>query len=59
MTLAPFMAAILAVPLLGEPLSRAVMCGLIGMAIGALQPWRWVMHKDSLQQQLDQQKKQS
>jgi hypothetical protein len=35
------------------------MCGLIGMAFGALQPWRWVMHKDSLQQQLDQQKKQS
>jgi drug/metabolite transporter (DMT)-like permease len=58
-TLAPFMAAILAVPLLGEPLSLAIICGLIGMAIGALQPWRWFMHKDSLQQQLDQQKKQS
>ncbi|OTG68793.1 EamA family transporter [Acinetobacter sp. ANC 4470] len=58
-TLAPFMAAILAVPLLGESLSWAIICGLIGMAIGALQPWRWIMHKDSLQQQLDQQKKQS
>ncbi|MFC6168632.1 DMT family transporter [Acinetobacter terrestris] len=58
-TLAPFMAAVLAVPLLGEPLSLAIICGLIGMAIGALQPWRWIMHKDSLQQRLDQQKKQS
>ena len=58
-TLAPFMAAILAVPLLGEPLSSAIMCGLLGMAFGALQPWRWFMHKDSLQQRLEQQKKQS
>lgn len=58
-TLAPFMAAILAVPLLGEPLSPAIMCGLLGMAFGALQPWRWLMHKDSLQQRLEQQKKQS
>ncbi len=51
-TLAPFMAAILAVPLLGEQLSPAIMCGLLGMAFGALQPWRWLMHKDSLQQRL-------
>ncbi len=58
-TLAPFMAAILAVPLLGEPLSPAIMCGLLGMAFGALQPWRWLMHKDSLQQRLEQQNKQS
>lgn len=58
-TLAPFMAAILAVPLLGEPLSPAIMCGLLGIAFGALQPWRWFMHKDSLQQRLEQQKKQS
>lgn len=58
-TLAPFIAAVLAVPLLGEPLSRAIMCGLIGMAIGALQPWRWIMHKDSLKQLLARQKKQS
>jgi len=58
-TLAPFMAAILAVPLLGEPLSLAIICGLLGMAVGALQPWRWMKHKEHLQQQLDQQKKQS
>ena len=58
-TLAPFIAAVLAVPLLGEPLSRAIMCGLIGMAIGALQPWRWIMHKDSLKQLLARQIKQS
>lgn len=58
-TLAPFMAAILAVPLLEEHLSLAIICGLIGMAIGALQPWRWIGHQDSLQQQLDQLKKQS
>lgn len=41
-TLAPFVAAILAVPLLNEPLSFAIICGLLGMAIGALQPWRWL-----------------
>lgn len=57
-TLAPFIAAIIAVPLLGEPLSFAMICGLLGMGVGALQPWRW-FRKDSLQQQLDQQKKQS
>lgn len=52
-TLAPFMATILAVPLLGEPLSLAIICGLLGMAVGALQPWRWIKKKDHLQQQLD------
>lgn len=57
-TLAPFIAATLAVPLLNEPLSRAIICGLIGMAVGALQPWRWFMHKDSLQQKIKQQKEQ-
>lgn len=41
-TLAPFIAAVLAVPLLHEPLSLAIVCGLIGMGIGALQPWRWI-----------------
>ena len=40
-TLAPFIAAVIAVPLLNESLSLAIICGLIGMAIGALQPWRW------------------
>ncbi|MGE8558432.1 DMT family transporter [Acinetobacter sp. UBA3106] len=58
-TLAPFMAAILAVPLLDEPLSVAIICGLVGMAIGALQPWRWIGHQDSLKQRIEQQKKQS
>ena len=42
-TLAPFIAAVLAVPLLNEPLSMAMMIGLIGMGIGALQPWRWLI----------------
>lgn len=55
-TLAPFIAAALAVPLLNEPLSVAVACGLVGMAIGALQPWRW-FRQDSLSKQLAQQKK--
>ena len=55
-TLAPFIAAIIAVPLLNEPLSLAMICGLIGMGIGALQPWRWFAHKDSLQQRLDENK---
>lgn len=55
-TLAPFIAAIIAVPLLNEPLSLAIVCGLIGMGIGALQPWRWLGRKDSLQAQLEQQK---
>jgi len=58
-TLAPFIAAILAVPLLNEPLSLAIVSGLVGMAIGAIQPWRWLMHRDSLSQKLEQQKKQS
>lgn len=55
-TLAPFIAAIIAVPLLGESLSLAMICGLIGMGIGALQPWRWFGRKDSLQASLEQQK---
>ncbi|MCT9977001.1 DMT family transporter [Acinetobacter sp. I-MWF] len=55
-TLAPFIAAIIAVPLLNEPISLAMLCGLIGMGIGALQPWRWFTHKDSLQKQLDEKK---
>ncbi len=43
--LAPFIAAVLAVPLLNEPLNIAMICGLVGMAIGALQPWRWFLNK--------------
>jgi len=54
-TLAPFIAAVIAVPLLNEPLSPAIMCGLVGMGIGALQPWRW-FRKDPLTAQLSQQK---
>lgn len=54
-TLAPFIAAVIAVPLLNEPLSLAIMCGLVGMGIGALQPWRW-FRKDVLTAQLSQQK---
>ena len=54
-TLAPFIAAVIAVPLLNEPLSPAIMCGLVGMGIGALQPWRW-FRKDALTAQLSQQK---
>lgn len=57
-TLAPFIAAIIAVPLLNKPLSVAILCGLVGMGIGALQPWRWI-RQDSLKAQLEQQKKQS
>ena len=56
-TLAPFIAAIIAVPLLNEPLSIAMMCGLVGMGMGALQPWRWFAHTDSLQKGLEQQNK--
>lgn len=41
LALAPFLAALAAVPLLNEPLNLAIGVGLIGMGIGALQPWRW------------------
>lgn len=54
-TLAPFIAAVVAVPLLNEPLNAAIVCGLVGMGIGALQPWRW-FRKDPLTAQLSQQK---
>ncbi|QHH98344.1 DMT family transporter [Acinetobacter dispersus] len=54
-TLAPFIAAIVAVPLLNEPLNAAIVSGLIGMGVGALQPWRW-LRKDTLATQLAKQK---
>ena len=54
-TLAPFIAAVIAVPLLDEPLNAAIVCGLVGMGFGALQPWRW-FRKDALTAQLFQQK---
>lgn len=44
-TLAPFLAALIAVPLLGETLNPIMICGLIGMGAGALQPWRWFLGK--------------
>jgi drug/metabolite transporter (DMT)-like permease len=53
-TLAPFIAAVVAVPLLNEPLSMAILCGLIGMGVGALQPWRW-FRQDTLSKQLKKQ----
>lgn len=41
LALAPFLAALAAVPLLHEPLNLAIGVGLVGMGVGALQPWRW------------------
>ena len=41
LALAPLLAALAAVPLLGEPLSLAMLVGLIAVSIGALQPWRF------------------
>lgn len=41
LALAPLLAALAAVPLLGEPLSLAVLVGLIAVSIGALQPWKF------------------
>ncbi len=58
-TLAPFIAAILAVPLLGESLSPSIVVGLVGMGIGALQPWRWWFRQDSLTQKIKQQNTQN
>lgn len=40
LALAPMVAAILAVPVLNEPLTLGLMLGLLGMVMGALQPWR-------------------
>lgn len=40
--LAPFIASLLAVPLLGEMIDATLLLGLVGMALGALQPWRWL-----------------
>ena len=42
LALAPMLAAALAVPILGEPLSLGMGLGLVGMVIGALQPWKWL-----------------
>lgn len=40
--IAPFLAAMVAVVLLDEPLDGMMIFGLIGMAVGALQPWRFL-----------------
>lgn len=40
LALAPLLAALAAVPLLDEPLSLAMLVGLIAVSIAALQPWR-------------------
>lgn len=40
-SVAPFISAIIAVPLLNEPLDLVMVVGLIGMGLGAIQPWRF------------------
>ncbi|MFZ3194547.1 MAG: DMT family transporter [Moraxellaceae bacterium] len=40
LALAPLLAALAAVPVLNEPLTPALIIGLIAVSIGALQPWR-------------------
>ncbi|WP_066805581.1 DMT family transporter [Moraxella oblonga] len=48
-SLAPFISAIIAVPLLGEPLNHVMVLGLIGMGLGTIQPWRFLkLKKDNL-----------
>ncbi len=42
---APLLAALAAVPLLHEPLSAALVVGLIAVCLGALQPWRVLLDK--------------
>ena len=44
-SIAPFMSAIIAVPLLGEKLNVVMVLGLIGMALGTVQPWRFLKFK--------------
>lgn len=44
-SIAPFMSAIIAVPLLGERLNEVMVLGLIGMALGTVQPWRFLKFK--------------
>ncbi len=41
LALAPVLGASLAVPLLGEPLTLSVIFGLVGVSVGAIQPWKW------------------
>ena len=41
LALAPLLAALAAVPLLNEALTPALLVGLLGVSVGALQPWRF------------------
>lgn len=41
-SVAPFISAIVAVPLLGEPLDLVMVVGLVGMSFGVIQPWRFL-----------------
>lgn len=41
-SLAPFISALFAVPLLGESLNMVMLLGLVGMGLGIVQPWRWI-----------------
>ena len=41
-SVAPFISAIIAVPLLGEPLDLVMVVGLLGMSLGVIQPWRFL-----------------
>ena len=40
LALAPLLAAVAAVPVLNEPLTPALIVGLVAVSVGALQPWR-------------------
>lgn len=40
LALAPLLAALAAVPVLNEPLTPALIVGLVAVSVGALQPWR-------------------
>ena len=39
-TLQQLLAALAAVPVLNEPLTPALIVGLVAVSVGALQPWR-------------------
>lgn len=44
LALAPLLAALAAVPVLNEPLTPALIVGLVAVSVGALQPWR-LLHR--------------
>lgn len=47
-SVAPFISAIIAVPLLNETLDLVMVLGLVGMGLGAIQPWRFFKTKENL-----------